>query len=157
MQDAHGLHKRMDGIRVVEEPVSKADFWPVGRRDKKTTGKTMKDADQIFAQQWIDAWNSRDLEQILRHYAREIEFFSPVAERRLGNGRVVGLGALRGYWGPALQAIPNLKFELELVLSGANCLTILYRNQNGARVAETMELDNNRRVVRSYACYSPPV
>ena len=117
----------------------------------------MKDADLIFAQQWIDAWNSRDLEQILGHYAPEIEFLSPVAEKRLGDGRVVGLGALREYWGPALQAIPTLKFELELVLSGANCLTILYRNHNGARVAETMELDDNRRVVRSYACYSPPV
>jgi hypothetical protein len=41
--------------------------------------------------------------------------------------------------------------------SGADCLTILCRNHNGARVAETMELDDNRRVVRSYACYSPPV
>ena len=55
MQDAHGLHKRMGGIRVVEEAVSKAGFWSVGRRDKKTVGKTLKDADQIFAQQWIDS------------------------------------------------------------------------------------------------------
>lgn len=107
-----------------------------------------------FAQEWIDAWNSRDLDRVLSHYSSAVVFLSPLAERRLGSGRVAGLQALRAYWGPALEASPDLKFELETVLSGASSLTILYRNQRDQRVAETMEFDAQRRVIRSYACYA---
>jgi len=39
------------------------------------------------------------------------------------------------------------------VLSGHQCLTILYRNQNRQLVAETVEFDAAGKVVRSSACY----
>jgi hypothetical protein len=112
------------------------------------------DADLLFAAQWIDAWNTRDLDKVMGHYSSQVVFLSPLAERRTGSGRIVGLQALRAYWRPALDAVPDLRFELETVLSGAECLTILYRNQHGRRVAETMEFDAHRLVIRSYACYA---
>jgi ketosteroid isomerase-like protein len=106
-----------------------------------------------FADEWIEAWNTRDLERVLGHYAAEIVFLSPVAERRLGNGRVQGIAALRAYWEGALAAITDLRFELESVLVGYECLTILYHNQRGQQVAETVEFDAVGKVVRSFACY----
>ena len=108
---------------------------------------------QSFAEEWIAAWNARDLERILSHYAPDIVFLSPVAARRLGNGRVTGISELGAYWGSALAAIPDLRFELEAVLSGHQCITILYRNQARQLVAETVEFNAVGKIVRSSACY----
>lgn len=107
-----------------------------------------------FAAEWIAAWNGRDLDRILSHYAEDIVFLSPNAERVTGNGRVMGLGALRSYWRRGLDAQPHLHFEFESVLVGHEALTILYRNHRGQQVAETVEFDAAGKVTRSVACYS---
>lgn len=106
-----------------------------------------------FSEQWIAAWNARDLEAVLSHYAGDAVFLSPLAQRRLGDGRVVGVDSLRAYWAAGLAAVPDLKFTLESVLEGHRCLTIVYRNQLGTLVAETMEFDDAGQVARSFACY----
>ena len=106
-----------------------------------------------FAASWIDAWNRHDLEHILSHYAHDIVFLSPIARQLTGDGRVSGLDALRAYWGKGLKAFPDLKFELLQALRGDNCLTILYRNQRGQSVAETVEFGSDGKVIRSFACY----
>jgi ketosteroid isomerase-like protein len=113
------------------------------------------DEARAFAADWIAAWNRLDMEAVLAHYADEVEFLSPLAERLTGAGRVVGRPALRAYWTQALATRPDLHFELEDVFAGAGCLTILYRNHRGERAAETVELDAQDKVVRSYACYRP--
>lgn len=110
---------------------------------------------RAFAEEWIAAWNAHDLDRIVSHYAPEIVFLSPQAERRVGNGRVAGIQALRAYWGPALKAQTQLRFDLIDVLTGHECVTILYRNHRGQSVAETCEFDSSHKVVRSFACYSP--
>ena len=107
-----------------------------------------------FAEDWIAAWNARDLERILAHYAAEIVFLSPVAQKRVGDGRVVGIPALRAYWGQGLAAQSDLKFELVDVLVGHSCLTILYRNHRDQSAAETFEFGAEGKVVQSYACYA---
>lgn len=110
---------------------------------------------EAFAGEWLAAWNTHDLDRILSHYAPEIVFLSPVAQARVGDGRVVGLDALRRYWRGGLDAQPTLRFELQAVLTGHNCLTITYRNHRGQTVAETFEFGPDDRVVRSFACYGP--
>lgn len=112
----------------------------------------MPDA-EAFARDWIAAWNSRNLEAILSHYAPNIIFLSPTAERLTGNGRVEGIAALRAYWRAGLDIIPELRFELQSVLVGHDCLTILYRNHRDQQVAETVEFGSDGKVVRSFACY----
>jgi SnoaL-like domain len=109
---------------------------------------------RAFAEDWIAAWNAHDLERILSHYAAEIVFLSPVAEKRVGNGRVIGISALRGYWAAGLAVQPDLRFELTDVLAGHMCLTILYSNHRGQSAAETLEFGTDGKVVRSYACYA---
>jgi len=112
----------------------------------------MVDPDR-FAADWIAAWNARDLDAILAHYAADIVFLSPYAERVTGSGRVAGIEALRAYWTRGLEANPQLRFEFESVLAGHEALTILYRNHRGQLVAETVEFDGDGKVIRSTACY----
>jgi ketosteroid isomerase-like protein len=107
-----------------------------------------------FAEEWIAAWNSHDLERILSHYSEDIVFLSPVAARRVGNGRVKGIEALRAYWSVGLSSQPDLHFKLEQVLTGHDCLTILYTNHRGQRVSETCEFAAGGKVARSFACYA---
>ena len=109
---------------------------------------------RAFALDWIESWNSHDLDRILAHYAPEIVFLSPVAQKRVGNGRVVGLDALRDYWGQGLAAQSDLAFELIDVLIGHHCLTIHYANHRGQTAAETFEFRGDGKVVRSIACYA---
>jgi hypothetical protein len=106
-----------------------------------------------FAAEWIEAWNSRDLDQILSHYAADIVMLSPFAEKIVGNGRVVGQGALRAYWAEALARQPQLQFELVGVRVGFESLTILYRNHREQQAAETFEFGRAGKAVRSFACY----
>jgi ketosteroid isomerase-like protein len=108
---------------------------------------------RAFAQEWIAAWNAHDLDRILAHYADDVVFLSPVAQRRVGDGRVVGVAALRAYWSAALQAAPDLRFVFDRVLVGHDALTIMYRNHRGQRAAETCEFGADGKVARSCACY----
>lgn len=77
----------------------------------------LSDAQQ-FAQEWIDAWNSHDLERILGHYSDDLEMSSPVIVQIAGEatGRLTGKKAVGDYWHTALGMIPDLHFELIAVL-----------------------------------------
>jgi len=112
-------------------------------------------AAEAFAAEWIAAWNAHDLERILGHYAPDIVFRSPLAAKRVGDGCVVGLNALRRYWGAGLATQSDLRFELSAVLTGYDSLTILYANHRSQQVAETCEIGADGKVVRAYACYAP--
>jgi ketosteroid isomerase-like protein len=112
-----------------------------------------KDEARAFAAEWIAAWNSHDLDRILSRYAADIVLLSPFAQKLVGNGRIVGLPALRAYWTQGLKAQPDLKFDLVDMRMGHECLTILYRNHRGQQGAETFEFETGGKVVRSFACY----
>jgi hypothetical protein len=107
-----------------------------------------------FAEDWIAAWNARDLTRVLSHYRDDVVFLSPVAERVTGCGTLIGKSALAAYWRAALPQVPDLHFEAELVLVGCGALTLLYRNQTGQSVTETFEFDEAGSVTRSVACYA---
>jgi ketosteroid isomerase-like protein len=113
------------------------------------------DTAEAFARHWLQAWNDHDLEAILSHYADDVVFLSPVAQRRVDTGRVVGIAALRDYWRQGLEAQPALRFERLELLLGHDGLTLLYRNHRGQTVAETFEFGSDGKVVRACACYAP--
>lgn len=108
---------------------------------------------QSFAQDWIAAWNSRDLEEILSHYSEDVVFHSPYAAKVTGDGLVTGKAALRSYWRVGLAANPDLRFTREAILGGQEALTIVYRNQRGVQVAETFAFNAEGKVRESFACY----
>ena len=109
-----------------------------------------------FAQHWVHAWNSHDLDAILSHYAPEVVLTSPAAARLLNNpsGNVQGKEALRDYFKRGLEAYPNLAFELLDVMWGLSSVVLYYLNQKGTKTAEFMEFDANQKVLRVVANYS---
>jgi predicted ester cyclase len=106
-----------------------------------------------FADEWVRAWNSHDLDAILSHYGPEIILTSPVAARLLNNPALKGKLALRNYFQRGLEAYPNLAFELLDVLWGISSVVLYYKNQNGTKSGEFMELDADLKVVRVVANY----
>lgn len=93
-----------------------------------------------FASNWEQQWNAHDLDALLAHFAEEVVFSSPVAERIVpGSGGVVrGKTALRAYWAEGLRLIPDLHFVVLDVFVGVDVLVLSYRNQLGNRVSEVL-------------------
>jgi len=108
-----------------------------------------------FAQQWIAAWNSHDLDRILTLYDDEVALSSPVALQRLGgDGTLRGKSALRDYFSGGLKALADLRFDLIEVLWGTESIVLLYRNNHrGTKTAEVMLLNPAGKVIRVWANY----
>jgi len=109
-----------------------------------------------FAEDWVEAWNARDLAAVVDHYADDVTFHSPRIRAVTGQDvdRVVGKEALRAYWQAALERAPELHFEIDRVLLGSDCCTILYRNHRRESVAETFVFSGGS-VVQAIACSAP--
>ena len=110
---------------------------------------------RAFAEEWIAAWNSHDLEVILTHYEDEVELRSPVAAKLLqGDGTVRGKAALREYFELGLKAYPHLRFELVEALWGIETIVITYLNNvRGSKTAEVMVMSGAGKVRGVWANY----
>ena len=110
---------------------------------------------ETFARAWMSAWNDRDIDRILAHYADGVVFHSPRIALVMGNGgvSVSGKAALRDYWTKALERSPELFFELESVLTSSDAITLLYTNHREELVAETFLFDDDGEVRESVAAY----
>jgi hypothetical protein len=114
---------------------------------------------EVFARDWVDAWNAHDLERVLAHYADDFEMTSPLIVERMGvtSGSLRGKGAIRLYWGQGLAASPQLHFELLNVMVGVQAIAIVYRSMTANRlVIERIEFDERGRAVRGEALHGPP-
>lgn len=111
---------------------------------------------QELAQEWIEAWNSHDIDQILSHYSNEIVFTSPFIVKLLGDnsGIIQGKANLRSYFIKGLEAYPNLKFELYRVLTGVDSITLYYKTVNEMFAAEVMHIDSEGKIAKVIAHYS---
>lgn len=107
-----------------------------------------------FAQSWLDAWNSHDIDGVLAHFADDAVFSSPVARQLLdgSDGVLRGKSAIQSYWEEGLRRIPDLRFELVDVYAGLDILVLNYRNQRGALVNEVLIFDGDL-VVEGYGTY----
>ncbi len=108
-----------------------------------------------FAEEWIAAWNARDLERVLSHYADDFEMRSPLVVERLGelSGIVRGKPALRSYWEPALTLTPPLRFVLIDVFAGVDMIVIQYESVGRRVVTEVLAFDVERRAIWGSACW----
>jgi ketosteroid isomerase-like protein len=106
-----------------------------------------------LARRWIDAWNGRDLEQVLTLYDNDAEMVSSVIVG-LGintNGRVKGKGRLRAYWSTALQGHPDLKFNLLEVFASPDSIVVRYENERAKVICEYLRLGSDGSIVRGSA------
>lgn len=109
---------------------------------------------QHFADEWIAAWNSRDLERILAHYEEDFEMSSPIIPVLVGeiSGTLKGKAAVGAYWAKALEKVPTLRFELLTVLAGVNSVTIYYKGHRGL-AAEVLHFSSGGKVRAAFAHY----
>ncbi|KAI9209127.1 uncharacterized protein BJ171DRAFT_471430 [Polychytrium aggregatum] len=123
-----------------------------------------------MAEEWISAFNDRQLDVLMDHYAATIEFSSPrvaqVHQATQGeygdaSGTLIGVDALRRYFGLALKNVSNLRLELIQVLlsgtapDGCSQIAVVYKRETGAVAAEVMALRPDRRVQRAVVFYGP--
>lgn len=89
-----------------------------------------------FVAGWIDAWNRRDVEAVLAHFADGVTFTSPPAATITGLATVRGKDAIRAYWKAARARSTRLVFTLDHALWDPERreLAIVYeRDADGAR------------------------
>jgi len=98
-----------------------------------------------FAQRWVEAWNSHDVDAVLAHFADDAVFTSPVAARMLPEtaGVLRGKAAIRAYWAAALARIPELHFGVLGAYTGLEQVVIHYRNHLGGLVCEVLRFDGD--------------
>jgi ketosteroid isomerase-like protein len=108
-----------------------------------------------FSQQWVQAWNSHDVDVVLQHFHDDVVFTSPVAGNLLPEtqGMLHGKTALRSYWTAALQHIPELHFVVEGVYQGIDTLVITYRNQDNGLVNEVLKFNDDGLVIEGHGTY----
>ena len=109
-----------------------------------------------FAAEWIQAWNSRDLDAIMSHYADDVVLTSPAAAKLLNDpmGLVQGHESVRDYFRRGLEAFPQLKFSLIEVFWGVSSIVLCFQNQRGTHTAEFMEFNEDGKVMQVVANYS---
>lgn len=109
-----------------------------------------------FAADWIDSWNSHDLDRVLSHYTDDFEMSSPLIPKIAGepSGTLRGKDAIAAYWGKALQLIPDLRFEPITTLVGINTITLYYQGAQGSPVAEVFHFNTHQKVVKAYSHYT---
>src|SRR5260221_8994606 len=115
---------------------------------------------RAHAEQWIAAWNARNLDAIMEQYAPSIRFTAPTVISRWNktDGILIGRDELHRHFKRGLDLAPHLHFELIDVLMGVDGVTIIYRRETGALVADVVVLDENYQGVEVHAYYgvTPP-
>jgi SnoaL-like protein len=111
-----------------------------------------------FAESWIAAWNRRDVDAVLAHYAEAAQFVSPVASNFVGRPILRDKKELEHYWRAALAQISTLEFKLDHAAwdERRRELNVVYQaNLNGQRkrACEIMQFDASGRQIRGEALY----
>ena len=108
-----------------------------------------------FAAEWIEAWNSHELNRILSHYSEDFEMSSPYIAQIAGEPSCTlkGKHAVGTYWAKALEFTPTLHFELVSTLVGAESITLYYRGARGM-AAEVFFFNPDHKVFKACAHYA---
>ena len=106
-----------------------------------------------LGRQWVEAWNSRDLERVLTMYSEDTEMTSDRIPA-LGfdaSGTVRGKDSLRAYWSKALSLITNLHFTLIDTYVSPDSVVVFYQNERGHRICEYLRLDDAGKIKQGSA------
>ncbi|MEG4215527.1 nuclear transport factor 2 family protein [Microcoleus sp. Pol14C6] len=115
-----------------------------------------EDRARELALDWVEAWNTHNLDRIMSHYGEDVILISPVAAQLLNepSGTVRGKEALRNYFKKGLEVYPDLKFELLDVMWGVSSVVLYYINQKGTKAGEFMEVSSTGKVTKVVAHYN---
>ena len=107
-----------------------------------------------FAESWIAAWNSHDLDRILSHYTDDFVMASPRIALVAGepSGILKGKDKIGPYWRKALELSPQLHFEHLSTFVSADSIVIHYKGVRGL-TAEALFFNDAGKVYRGAAHY----
>ena len=117
-----------------------------------------RDEIDSFVSAWIEAFNRRDIEAVLEHFADEVEFTSPVAEAVVGHATIAGKARLREYWQEALRRRTKMHFTLDHWIWDAErqeLAIVFIRDVDGEkrRACELLQFDATGLVARGEALH----
>ena len=109
-----------------------------------------------FTKDWIEAFNSHEIEAILEHYADDVEFYSPFIKLLQFNeeGFIRNKTELKRYFETGLQAYPDLHFQLHNFFTGVDSIVIYYTSVNGRLAAETFQLNKEGKAISVFCHYT---
>ncbi|MDF2437118.1 MAG: nuclear transport factor 2 family protein [Bacteroidota bacterium] len=99
-----------------------------------------------IAKKWFDAFNTHDLEALLKLYHEEAEHFSPKLKLRKPetNGLVKGKNALREWWQDAFDRLPSLNYNYTSLTANNERVFMEYvrkvDNEENMLIAEVLEI-----------------
>lgn len=110
---------------------------------------------QKFAEEWINSWNSHDLDDILSHYSEDIEISTPMIAMATGGkeSSLKGKEKVREYWEKALDKFPDLHFELIQSTAGVSSVALFYKSIMDKYAVEVMFFNEEGKVNKMYAHY----
>jgi hypothetical protein len=117
-----------------------------------------------YVTEWMEAWNSHDLERILGHYADDVEYSSPFIAQMAepggpgADGRLVGKGDVRAYFAAALERYPELHFDPPVAVAvGSGSVSFVYTSIKNLTAVETLVFaPGTRTVARAHCHYRAP-
>lgn len=115
-----------------------------------------KEFAQHFAEDWVESWNTHDLDRVLSHYTEDFEMTSPyiVAVAGEPSGTLKGKDKVGAYWSAALKKFTDLHFDLIDVLYSMNSVTVYYHSvSRGSKVLEFFMFDESGKVCKAIAHY----
>ena len=144
-----GAKQKADATGAAEAP------RPKRRRRRRGWLRRRKGGPREHADRWLEAWNAHDLDAILECYAEEIDFASPTVATYGGpkGGQLQGREELRAHFTRGLEKTPGLAFTEEALLTGTGGYALVYRREDGARVVESVELNEKGEAIRARAFY----
>jgi ketosteroid isomerase-like protein len=108
-----------------------------------------------LAADWIDAWNKRDIDRIMSHYADDVEFHSPTVNKRwnITEGKLVGKEKLKQHFLKGFEEMPDLHFEFVELVPEKDSMIITYKRETGQIVSDYMRMNENGKALLVNAYY----
>lgn len=110
----------------------------------------------MFAEKWINAFNSHDLESIFDLYDNNFTMESPYIRERMGikSGILIGKNNIRPYWEKSFALSPPLKFKLINVFMGVTIIVVYYESIGRNLVCEIFEFNDKNKIIRGSSQHS---
>lgn len=103
-----------------------------------------------IAREWLDAFNTKNLEKLLSLYDDNAQHFSPKLKIRQPetNGLIVGKNAMEIWWQEAFDRLPSLKYQATSLTANQERIFMEYirkvANEEDMLIAEVLEIKEGK-------------
>ena len=103
-----------------------------------------------IAREWLDAFNTKNLEKLLSLYDDNAQHFSPKLKIRQPetNGLIVGKNAMEIWWQEAFERLPSLKYQATSLTANQERIFMEYirkvDNEEDLLIAEVLEIKEGK-------------